>query len=117
MPNKTVRRSVAMTPAMAERLRQVASTQPRTVTEADLIRDAIRRYLDEQEDLIGSRRHFQRSLRDRVDRLESELSFQLVVLFFLLSENKSALRRAIIQARQHGGTLRAQMRAVREIEE
>ena len=104
-----------MTPAMAERLRQIASTQPRTVTEADLIRDAIRRYLDDQENLIGSRRHFQRSFRDRLDQLESRLSFQLTVLLFLLSDEETR-RAAIIAAKQHGETLHKQLRAVQDLD-
>lgn len=117
VPNKTVRRSIAMTPDMAERLRQIASTRPRNVTEADLIREAIRLYLDQQEDLIGSRRHFQRSFRDRVDRLEAAFAFQLNVLIFLLTTDKSALQEAVIAAKQHGETLLAQMQAVRELED
>ena len=117
MPNKSVRRSLAMTPAMARRLRQIAGTQPRSTTEADLIREAIRRYLDEQEDLIGSRRHFQRSFRQRIDRLEEVVTFQLNVLICLLAADEQTLREAIIAAKQDGETLLAQMRAVRELKE
>lgn len=48
MSNKSSRRSLSMTPQMAERLSQIASVQPRNITEADLIREAIRRYIDVQ---------------------------------------------------------------------
>lgn len=117
MPRFTVRRSLSMTPNMRDRLAQLVSKQSRDVTEADLIREAIRQYLDEQEDLIGSRRHFQKSLRERVDSLEATLSFHLNVLVYLLAHDHEAVREAIITAKQDGQTLLAQMKAVRELKE
>jgi hypothetical protein len=113
--SKSIRRSLAMTPEMAQRLRQIATTRPRDTTEADLIREAIRLYLDDQEDLIGSRRHFHKSLRERVDALEVTISFHLNVLVYLLAHDEGAIREAIIAARQDGETLLAQMKAVREL--
>lgn len=115
MANKSIRRSISMTPAMRDRLALLASRHPRDTTEADLIREAIRRYLDEQEDLAGSRRHFQRAFRDRIDQLEAAVSFQLTVLIYLLATDEAHLREAIIAARQEGETLLAQMQAVREL--
>lgn len=117
MQKKSVRRNLSMTPNMRDRLTQLVSKQPRDVTEADLIREAIRQYLDEQEDLIGSRRHFQKSLRERVDSLEAALSFHLNVLVYLLAHDHEAVREAIIAAKQDGQTLLAQMKAVRELKE
>lgn len=104
-----------MTPEMHNRLAQLVGKQPRDVTEADLIRTAIRQYLDDQEDLIGSRRHFQRSLRERVDRLETAIVFHLNVLVFLIATDDEVVRDAIIAAKQDGETLLAQMNAVREL--
>jgi predicted DNA-binding protein len=115
MSNKSIRRSLSMTPEMATRLKQIASAQPRNITEADLIREAIRRYLDEQEDLTGSRKHFQRSFRERIDQLEVAVTFQLNVLIYLLVTDESHLRNAIITAKQEGETLLAQMKAVRDL--
>ena len=117
MPKKSIRRSLAMTPEMARRLAQIASTKPRNITEADLIREAIRRYLDEQDDLIGSRRHFQRSFRQRIDQLEEAITFQLNVLTYLFNADDIHLREAIIRAKQHGDTLHAQINAVRKANE
>ena len=116
MSNKTARRSLSMTPDMANRLRHVAENHQRNITESDLMRQAIRHFLDEQENLIGSRRHFQKSLRERVDRLESALTFQLTVLTFLLSTDERLIHEAIILAKQHGTTLLEQMQAVRELD-
>ncbi|MAU11779.1 MAG: hypothetical protein CL607_18280 [Anaerolineaceae bacterium] len=106
-----------MTQEMRDRLTLLVSKYPRDMTEADLIREAIRRYLDEQEDLIGSRRHFQKSLRERVDSLEAALTFHLNVLVYLVAQDENALREAIITARQDSETLLAQMKAVRELKE
>ena len=117
MPKKSVRRSLSMTPDMRDHLAQMVSKQPRNVTEADLIRQAIRQYLDEQEDLIGSRKHFQKSLRERVDQLEATLAFHLNVLIHLLASDETQLREAIIAAKEDGETLLAQMQAVRELKE
>ena len=117
MSRKSIRRSLSMTREMARRLTQIASTKPRNITEADLIREAIRRFLDEQEDLTGSRKHFQRSFRQRIDQLEEAVSFQLNVLVYLLSIDEDHLREAIIAAKQNGKTLLAQMNAVHELKE
>lgn len=117
MSKKSVRRSLSMTPDMRDRLAQLVSKQPRNITEADLIRQAIRGYLDEQEDLIGSRKHFQKSLRERVDQLEATLSFHLNVLIYLLASDETQLREAIIATKENGETLLAQIKAVRELKE
>lgn len=121
MARKTVRRSITMTQEMRDRLLLLASKQPRDVTEADLIRQSIRRFLDEQEDITGSRRHFQKSFRQRIDQLESALAFQMTVLLYLasarLDDSPAAIREAIITARRDGQTLLAQMQAVRDLKE
>ncbi len=120
MSKKSVQRSITMTQEMRDRLALLVSKQPRDTTEADLIREAIRLYLDNQEDIIGSRKHFQKSLQDRLDRLESAFAFHLNVLIYLLAalEPEGSLERiadAIIAARRDGETLLAQMQAVREM--
>ena len=120
MSKKSVQRSITMTHEMRDRLALLVSKQPRDTTEADLIREAIRLYLDNQEDIIGSRKHFQKSLQDRLDRLESALAFHLNVLIYLLvalepEGSPERIADAIIAARRDGETLLAQMQAVREM--
>jgi len=119
--SKTVPRSITMPQEMHERLMLLVSKRDRTTTEADLIRDAIRRYLDEQEQIIGSRRHFTRTFQDRIDKLEMNIAFHLNVLLYLLSADEPATRQlienAIIAARRDGRTLLAQIKAVREMAE
>jgi hypothetical protein len=120
MAKKTVRRSITMTQDMRDRLALLVSKQPRDTREADLIREAICLYLDEQADIIGSRKHFQKSLQERLDRLEAALAFHLNVLIYLMAalEPETGHERiadAIIAARRDGNTLLAQIKAVREM--
>jgi Arc/MetJ-type ribon-helix-helix transcriptional regulator len=116
MAKHSVRRSITLTQEMRDGLRRLVRKQPREVTEADVIREAIRLYLDEQEDLIGSRKHFQKSLQSRIDSLESALSFHLNVLIFLLAQHSDKeIVDAIIAAKRDGETLLQQIKAVREM--
>ncbi|MCB9451493.1 MAG: hypothetical protein H6672_08635 [Anaerolineaceae bacterium] len=119
MAKKSVRRSISMTQEMRDRLALLVSKQPRDTTEADLIREAVRLYLDDREDLIGSRKYFQKSLQGRLDRLEAALAFHLNVLIYLLAAldpegSPERIAEAILAARQDGDTLLAQMNALRE---
>ena len=121
MATKTARRSVSMTPEMRDLLQQIAAKRGREITEADLIREAIRRFLDEQEDIVSSRRHFQKSLQERIDRLENVILFQLDVVIFLVTLLSSALdsdayiEEAVITARTKGEALQKQIAAVRDL--
>ncbi len=120
MATKTVRRSISMTPEMRDLLAQIVAKRGREVTENDLIRDAIRQYLDEQSDVVGSRRHFQKSLQARLDRLETTLTFQLHILTYLLAtvlgdESGAAIEDAIVTAKRDGEALLKQIAAVRDL--
>ena len=119
MAKKSVRRSITMTQEMRDRLALLVSKQPRDTTEADVIREAVRLYLDNQEDIIGSRKHFQKSLQERLDKLEAALAFHLNVLIYLLAalgpDNHELVADAIIAAKRDGNTLLAQIKAVREM--
>jgi len=64
----TNRLTVHITGAMDVRLEQIASQ--RDEPKAEVVRAALRLYLDEQEDLIGSRKHFTKMFQRRVDYLE-----------------------------------------------
>jgi Arc/MetJ-type ribon-helix-helix transcriptional regulator len=129
MTGKIVQRSIAMTEEMQMRLQQLVSKHGREFTESDLIREAVRRYLDEQEDIIGSRRHFGKAFQDRVDRLQIALEFQLNVLLYLVATGFALLlqaaakqkipppqliQNAIIAARRDTA-LTAQIAAVRDM--
>ena len=121
MAIKNVKRSLNMSEEMHGLLLQITAKRGRDVTESDIIREAIREYLDEQSDLVGSKRHFQKSLQARIDRLESILTFQANVQIYLLSalfesDADDALAEAIITAKRDGEVLLAQIRAVRELE-
>ncbi len=64
----TNRLTVHITGAMDVRLEQIASQ--RDEAKAEVVRAALRAYLDEQEDLIGSRKHFTKMFQRRVDYIE-----------------------------------------------
>jgi predicted DNA-binding protein len=120
MANKTVRRSITMTQEMRDRLAILVSKQPRDTTEADVIREAVRLYLDNREDMIGSRKHFQKSLHERLDQLETAISFHLNILIYLLAAlepegSADRIAEATIAARRDGETLLSQIEAVREM--
>lgn len=121
MATKTARRSVSMTPEMRDLLQQIAAKRGREITEADLIREAIRRFLDEQEDIVGSRRHFQKSLQERIDRLEDIILFQLDVIIYLVTllspalDGDAYIEEAVIAARTKGEALQKQIAAVRDL--
>ncbi len=120
MATKTVRRSISMTPEMRDLLAQLVAKRGREVKEVDLIREAIRRYLDGEADVVGSRRHFQRTLQSRLDRLENTLAFQMNIVIYLLTAilaDDSAIEDAIIAAKRDGETLLAQIEAVRDLKD
>ena len=129
MPGKIVKRSIIMTEEMQKRLQQLVSKHGREFSESDFIREAIRRYLDEQDDIIGSRRHFLKTFQDRMDRLQIALDFQINVLLYVVATGFSLLlqaaakqkvpasqliQNAIIAARRDT-SLTAQIAAVRDM--
>lgn len=126
---KTVRRSVAMTPEMRARLQQVLDHELRDVTEADLIRQAINAFLDQQEDIISSRAHFRKAFRARIDDLEASLTFRLDVLLALVAHVLAVIlpvfteqpitatdliQAAIVAASRDADAIQQQIDAVRE---
>lgn len=126
---KTARRSVAMTPQMRKRLQQLLEKQTRDVTEADLIRQAIREYLDRQEDVVGSRAHFRKAFQDRIDELQDDLEFHLHVIIALLAHGLAVMlpifteqpittleliQAAIVSAQENAESIRSHINVVRE---
>lgn len=120
MPQKNIKRSIAMSEEMHGLLTQIAAKHGRDITESHLIREAIRQFLDEQTDLIGSRRHFQKSLQLRIGRLERSLIFQMNILVYLLAAilaDDTAIDDAIIAAKRDGAALMSQIEAVRDLKD
>ena len=125
-----IRRTVNITQEMEDRFQQILSKQDRSFTQQDLYRTALRQFLDDQEDVIGSRRHFSKSLQTRFDQLENNLLFYLNVLIFLMAsclavlvqavtkdakvQSSALIRTAIATALKEGPTLNKQIAAVRE---
>jgi len=126
---KTVRRSVAMTPHLRARLQQLIDQQDREITEAEIIRQAIREYLDRQEDITGSKAHFRKTFQVRIDELQDDLEFHLQVIIALLAHGLAVMlpvfteqpvtpleliQAAIVSAQQNADSLRSQIDMVRQ---
>lgn len=85
--NQTLR----LTPEMHAHLAQIAGGK-RNIS--DVIRTAIRRYLDEHEEVRTNRAHFTRSFRERIDRIDDEQAlthWYLTILIVLLAQIGAAL--------------------------
>ena len=126
---KTVRRSVAMTPQLRARLQQLIDRQDKEITEAEIIRQAIREYLDRQEDITGSKTHFRKAFQGRIDELQDDLEFHLHVIIALIAHGLAVMlpvfteqpitaaeliQAAIVSAAQDTWTLKQQIDTVRE---
>ncbi len=137
----TVQRTIYLTPAMWDQLSQLSQKRERDCNENVLIREAIRAYLDNQADLLGSRRHFQKSFQDRTDLLENNLhraltrdsqmlQFYLLILIQLAAFGlahlialvtrkeitpQQLIEKAIIDARKEQALLMAQVESVRDL--
>ena len=71
----SVSQSVSMTPEMNRHLNELACVRARKgkpMSKADLIREAIRLYLDQQADLPGSRRQITKSIEGKMDALAEQ---------------------------------------------
>jgi predicted transcriptional regulator len=62
------RLSIQVTEAMDDRLEQIARS--RDEAKSEVVRAALRVFLDEQEDVIGSRKHFTKAFGRRMEHLE-----------------------------------------------
>lgn len=133
----TVQHTLYLTPEMWAYLEQLARQRGRDCQENDLIREAIRAYLDQQANVVGSRRYFQRSFQERLDQLETtlradstRLQFYLHILIHLIAFGLSSImiaishkeisaqqliERAVIQARKDEAIFAQQVQSVREM--
>jgi len=93
------RLNVYVTAAMQHKLEQLRDQRGPQVTVPDLVREAIRQYLDNEEEIIGSRRHFQRGLRETISLAKDELLWNnLVTLGFLWQLQSPVLKATTQQA-------------------
>ena len=90
------RLTVQVTEAMDDRLEQVA--RGRDEAKAEVVRTALRAFLDEQEDVIGSRKHFTKAFGRRVDHVERLLSVTLWLNLQTLHLLSERLRKEQVEA-------------------
>ena len=91
---KSHRITIRMTGPMYANLQRLAGTQPRM---ADIIREAVRQYLDNQGELAGSRRYFTGRFRDEVHALREDMNWQITLVIILLAEMLSLLIRGTVK--------------------
>jgi Arc/MetJ-type ribon-helix-helix transcriptional regulator len=94
------RLTVQISEAMDKHLEQVA--RGRDEAKAEVVRAALRAFLDEQEDVIGSRRHFSKAFGRRIDHVERLL---IVVMSLSLDVKTMFLERLQKQAVDPGDLL------------
>lgn len=80
-PPQSVRVYARITPELYTLLQQVRVAK-RFENDADLMRAALRAFLDEQSDQVGSKRHFNTTFQRRMNRLD----WHLTVLTYLLAQ-------------------------------
>ena len=80
-PPQSVRVYARITPELHTLLQQVRVAK-RFESDADLVRAALRAYLDDQSDQVASKRHFSASFQRRINRVE----WHLTVLTYLLAQ-------------------------------
>src|SRR5439155_26800255 len=69
----TVQRTMYLTDGMATQLDQLAARRGQGCKANDLVREALRAFLDEQAEVMASRRHFQKTFKARMDNLRGTL--------------------------------------------
>src|SRR4051812_24981851 len=80
----TVQRTVYLTREMCSQLDQLALRRGQGCKGNDLIREALRAFLDEQAEVMASRSHFQKSFQARIDQFDSEVQeVHRLLLFYL----------------------------------
>ena len=67
------RLNVYVSAELQRKLEQIRDQRGPQTTVPDIVRDAIRQYIDNEEVIIGSRRHFQRNLRETLEEAKFEL--------------------------------------------
>lgn len=89
------RLNVYVTFELQHKLEQIRDQRGPKVTVPDIVREALRLYVDQEEDIIGSRRHFQRHLREVIESVKDELLWNQLVLLALVWQGNATLLGAI----------------------
>lgn len=85
------RLNVYVTHELQHKLEQIRDQRGPKVTVPDIVREALRQYVDQEEDIIGSRRHFQRHLREVIESAKQELLWNQLVLLALVWQGNATL--------------------------
>jgi hypothetical protein len=89
------RLNIYITAEMQRKLIQVRDGRGPQATVPEVVREALRVFLDDQEQVIGSRRHFQKTLREEIETAQDALSWNQIVIINMLSQWLSPLVSAV----------------------
>jgi uncharacterized protein (DUF885 family) len=73
MPDKLIRVTIRVPEPLQQKIETIRLHRGKGARQIDVWRDAAWAYVNEQENIIGSRAHFQRSLRERIDEMKAQL--------------------------------------------
>lgn len=85
------RLTVTVTNETRYKLDQILQSRPRSTSMNDILLEAISVYLNEQEDLIGSRQHFNRTFQRSMTQLENEVIRHMNLIVFLTASGLAQL--------------------------
>src|SRR5579864_3021652 len=91
------RLNVYVSAELQRKLEQIRDQRGPQTTVPDIVRDAIRQYIDNEEEIIGSRRHFQRNLREALEEAKFELLWNNLVLMAFIWQGTSPVVNAVTQ--------------------
>jgi len=94
-----VRISINMSTSTKAKLDQILGSRPRSTGMNDLLLEAVDLYLEHQEDIVGSRQHFNRTLQTRLNKLEAELSRLSMLIMFMMANGFASLAQGYINGK------------------
>ncbi len=99
-PPQSVRLYTRVTPELYTLLQQVRVAR-RIEDDAGLVREALRHYLDDQTEQVGSKRHFSTTFQRRISRLD----WHLTVMTYLIAQSLALLITHATQQKVPGDAL------------
>jgi len=91
------RLNVYVSAELQRKLEQIRDQRGPQTTVPDIVRDAIHQYIENEEEIIGSRRHFQRNLREALDEAKFELLWTNLILLAFIWQGTSPVVSATTQ--------------------
>jgi hypothetical protein len=92
--------SLRMSVSTKAKLDQILDSRPRSVAMNDLLLEAIDLYIDQQDDMLGSRQHFNRTLQARLNSLETHLTQMMMLIMFMMANGFALITQGDISGKR-----------------